>query len=449
MPAEGPQRRRWMSAIFASSSFQKLKHDTMRISLPLQNLTASLEPRLASLSSECSKLDLDKEDSELTIVQSESPSSPAHGLALQEEEEEVTPAEPLSLDQVDDNSITPIRHARDKSLALSFRFGGDEIEILQSPPPVPNLLPRIAPLFRNPSVFSTHSSATSFRRQYRVDPRGFCHPDDQLRQYKSSHLPHLSTGSSLYSTDTGYWNQMPAFEERYAHLPRPQFPIPRAPWPSVHPLAQSYENIISPMLVNYVGHPTLAAIIDADDTPTSERAYLENHFSDRDTYLDQSERWESLYQGTFESDYARSDYHSDTGSANTIDTDRQRASPAEYVQSDAHDIAASSKGHREESTPNNKHLSLRVGVILFSLWLGNLLVALQDTMIPIAVPSLSTYLHGLKDVAEYLSWYLLAFTVAYPISHKLYHMFDAKVVYLFAIILFAGMCLHSLPLVAL
>jgi hypothetical protein len=34
------------------------------------------------------------------------------------------------------------------------------------------------------------------------------------------------------------------------------------------------------MLLNYVGHPTLAAIIDEDDTHASERAYFENPIHD-------------------------------------------------------------------------------------------------------------------------------------------------------------------------
>jgi hypothetical protein len=89
--------------------------------------------------------------------------------------------------------------------------------------------------------------------------------------------------------------------------------------------------------------PNFAAIINADDTHTSERAYIENHFSDHETYLDPSEHWESLYQGTFESNSVRSDYQSDTGSFSTIETGRQSAYPTVYIQSNVPDIPTSLK----------------------------------------------------------------------------------------------------------
>lgn len=199
------------------------------------------------------------------------------------------------------------------------------------------------------------------------------------------------------------------------------------------------------MLLNYCAHPTLAAIVDADDSPMSEVACIENRFSSRDTYLDQSERWESMYHGAFESDYAQSDYQSDARS--DYQSDAEGALPDSDVHPPIPDSPTSSKEQEDEPpqpSPRDKCPPLRLGIILFSLWFGNLLVALQDTMIPVAIPSISSDLHGLRDIAEYLSWYLLPFTVAYPISHKVYRLFDARVVYLFAVILFAGKPLPSI-----
>lgn len=439
MATEVPRRRRW-SSIFSLSGFQKPEDFNTRISLPFLDFTDPIELRCASIPSGLSKHELNKEDSESTIVQSDA--TPSTGRTLTAREDGFTTISQDHAIHVDDITVTPVRHARDKSLASDFKFGGDETEVIPSfdVPPLPDLPPRIAPLFsRNTSVFSTRSSAPSVRRPPRFDPRGFCRPDESLRHWRPNHLPHISTGSSLYSTDTTFWSQLPSFEERYPHLQRPQYPVPRAPWPPVHPLAQSYENIISPMLLSYVAHPTLAAIVDTD-SPASEVAAIENHFSSRDTYLDQSERWESMYHGTsYESDYAQSDDQSDARSEYRSDT--ESALPANDAHPPVPCSPLSSKeqeGEPPESSPHDKHAPLRLGIILFSLWFGNLLVSLQDTMVPIAIPSISSDLHGLKDVAKYLSWYLLAFTVAYPISHKLYRLFDARVVYVFAVILFAG-----------
>ncbi|KAE9970059.1 hypothetical protein EG327_010386 [Venturia inaequalis] len=434
MAAEVPRHRRW-SSIFSPSSFQKQQDVNTRISLPFLDFTDPVELRCASVSSDLSQHHLNKENSESTIVQSDATPSTDRTLTVQEDGN-ITVSQNHHI-HVDDITVTPIRHARDKSLASDFKFGGDPSSDV---PPIPDLPPRIAPLFsRNTSFFSTRSSVPSLRRPPRFDPRGFCRPDEYLRHWRPSHLPHISTGSSLYSTDTTFWSQLPAFEERYPHLQRPQFPIPRGPWPPIHPLAQSYENIISPMLLNYVAHPTLAAIVDID-SPVSEVAAIETRFSSRDTYLDQSERWESMYHGTsYQSDYAQSDYQSDARSESQSET--ESALPANDVHPPVPGSPLSSKEHGDEppeSSPRDECAPLRVGIILFSLWFGNLLVSLQDTMVPIALPSISSDLHGLKDVAEYLSWYLLAFTVAYPISHKLYRLFDARVVYLFAVILFAA-----------
>lgn len=442
MAAEVPRRRRW-SSIFAPSSFQKPKDINTRISLPFLDLMDPIELRHTSLSSDLSKHELNKEDSESTMVQSDATPSSNRTFTVQKEEK-VTVSQQYD-SNVEEINLTPVRHGRDKSLASDFRFGGDEIEVIRSSdvPPIPALPPRIAPLFsRNTSVFSTRSSAPSVRRPPRFDPRGSCRHDEALREWRPNHLPHISTGSSLYSTDTAFWSHLPTFEERYPHLQRPQFPIPRAPWPPIHPLAQSYENIISPMLLNYVAHPTLAAIVDAD-SPVSEVAAIEDRFCSRDTYLDQSERWESMYHGTYESDYAQSDYQSDARSDYRSDT--ESALPASDLYPPVPGSPISYQGQEDEppeSRPPDECAPLSLGIILFSLWFGNLLVSLQDTMVPIAFPSISSDLHGLNDVAEYLSWYLLAFTVAYPISHKLYRMFDARVVYLFAAILSAGK--HSL-----
>ncbi|TID15162.1 efflux pump antibiotic resistance protein [Venturia nashicola] len=448
MAAEVPRRRLW-SSIFSPSSFQKPKDVNARISLPFLDITDPIQVELqcASLSSDLSKHELNKEDSESTMVQSNATPSTDHTLTVQRDGN-TTVSQNHDI-HVDDITVTPVRHAREKSLASDFKFGGDEMGLVPSShvPPIPDLPPRIAPLFsRNTSVFSTRSSVPSVRRPPRFDPRGFCRPEESLRHWRSNHLPHISTGSSLYSTDTAFWSQLPAFEERYPHLQRPQFPIPRAPWPPIHPLAQSYENIISPMLLNYVAHPTLAAIVDTD-SPVSEVAAIEDRFSSRDsrdTYLDQSERWESMYHGTFESEYAQSDYHSDARS--DYQSDAENAHPTHDLYPPAPDSPISSKEREDElpeSFPRDGRAPVRLGIVLFSLWFGNLLVSLQDTMVPIALPSISSDLHGLEDVAEYLSWYLLAFTVAYPISHKLYRLFDGRVVYLFAVILFAvgnGFC---------
>ncbi|KAF2113533.1 major facilitator superfamily domain-containing protein [Lophiotrema nucula] len=81
------------------------------------------------------------------------------------------------------------------------------------------------------------------------------------------------------------------------------------------------------------------------------------------------------------------------------------------------------------------HLSgWKLGVVIASLWLGTLLVAIDNTIIGIVVPKISTQFDSLEDVGWYGSSYLLTVTACGPNFGKLFKYFDPKYTYLAAIV---------------
>lgn len=97
--------------------------------------------------------------------------------------------------------------------------------------------------------------------------------------------------------------------------------------------------------------------------------------------------------------------------------------------------------HREYPT------GFRLGIILLSLFLGTFLVAIDTTIVSVAVPKISTQFHALNDVGWYGSAYLITTTALQPAAGTIYKLFDVKLVYLTFIIIFEGKLL-SLLLVA-
>jgi hypothetical protein len=77
-------------------------------------------------------------------------------------------------------------------------------------------------------------------------------------------------------------------------------------------------------------------------------------------------------------------------------------------------------------------------VVIACMWLGNLLVALLGAMVPIAIPSISTELHGIRDIGLYGSSYFLSLAAFYPTFRKLYQLTDTRLVYLASLLIFQG-----------
>ena len=85
-----------------------------------------------------------------------------------------------------------------------------------------------------------------------------------------------------------------------------------------------------------------------------------------------------------------------------------------------------------------KRSSLRVALILTSLWCGTLLVAIDTTIISVAVPKISSDFKALDQLSWYSAGYLLTLTVFQPAFANAYRIFDAKITYLISILIFEG-----------
>ena len=80
----------------------------------------------------------------------------------------------------------------------------------------------------------------------------------------------------------------------------------------------------------------------------------------------------------------------------------------------------------------------RLAIILLSLFLGTFLVAIDTTIVSVAIPKISSQFHALNDVGWYGSAYLITITAFQPAGGTLYKFFNVKWVYLIAIVVFEG-----------
>lgn len=80
----------------------------------------------------------------------------------------------------------------------------------------------------------------------------------------------------------------------------------------------------------------------------------------------------------------------------------------------------------------------RLALILAALLFGTLLVAIDNTIIGVAVPKITTDFRALDDVGWYSSAYLIAVTALQPSYGNIYKFFHVKLTYLAAIVIFEG-----------
>ena len=78
--------------------------------------------------------------------------------------------------------------------------------------------------------------------------------------------------------------------------------------------------------------------------------------------------------------------------------------------------------------------------ILLSLALGTLLVAIDTTIISVAIPKIATEFASIDDVGWYGSAYLLTLTALQPAAGTMFKLFNPKVVYLTSMTIFEGRC---------
>ena len=82
--------------------------------------------------------------------------------------------------------------------------------------------------------------------------------------------------------------------------------------------------------------------------------------------------------------------------------------------------------------------SWRLAIVIASLGLSTCLVALDTSIIGVAVPKISTVFSSLDDIAWYGSAYLLTVTAFQPTFGNLYKFFNVKAVFLASIVIFEG-----------
>ena len=86
----------------------------------------------------------------------------------------------------------------------------------------------------------------------------------------------------------------------------------------------------------------------------------------------------------------------------------------------------------------NNPTGLRLILILLPLCLGTLLVAIDNIIIAVAIPQITSTFHTLDEAAWYGSGYLLTVTAFQPTFGKIYKYFNVKLVYLESILVFEG-----------
>ena len=93
----------------------------------------------------------------------------------------------------------------------------------------------------------------------------------------------------------------------------------------------------------------------------------------------------------------------------------------------------------EADTGNQYPTAWRLGFILLSLALSTLLMAIDTTIISVAIPKISTDFKALNDVGWYGSAYLITLTAFQPVTGNAYRMLNPKSVYVVFIVIFEGM----------
>ena len=90
------------------------------------------------------------------------------------------------------------------------------------------------------------------------------------------------------------------------------------------------------------------------------------------------------------------------------------------------------------STSDGYMKGLRLGVTILALALGTLLVAIDNTIIAVAIPKISSVFNSLSQVGWYGSAYLLTVTALQPTYGRLYKYFDMKYTFLCSVLIFEG-----------
>lgn len=80
----------------------------------------------------------------------------------------------------------------------------------------------------------------------------------------------------------------------------------------------------------------------------------------------------------------------------------------------------------------------RIIIVILSLCIGTLLVAIDTTIISVAIPHIATDFTAFSHIGWYGSAYLFTVTAFQPAFGSVYRFFDAKWTYLSSVVIFEG-----------
>lgn len=89
-------------------------------------------------------------------------------------------------------------------------------------------------------------------------------------------------------------------------------------------------------------------------------------------------------------------------------------------------------------SPEHYPTGWKFGLLIISLCLGTLLVAIDNTILTVAIPKITSVFNSLDDVGWYGSAYLLSITALQPSFGTIYKYFDVKITYLVSMVVFEG-----------
>ncbi|KAI1815752.1 major facilitator superfamily domain-containing protein [Poronia punctata] len=111
--------------------------------------------------------------------------------------------------------------------------------------------------------------------------------------------------------------------------------------------------------------------------------------------------------------------------------DPKKTEDLEAEKTDGDNVPATDNG---QSTADTKGTQLFL--LVFSLFLGVFVMALDQTIVGTAVPAITTQFNSLDDIAWYGSGYLLTITAFQPTFGKLYRIFNVKLVFMACVLVF-------------
>ena len=127
-----------------------------------------------------------------------------------------------------------------------------------------------------------------------------------------------------------------------------------------------------------------------------------------------------------------------------LEKSKHHAQSTEEASNDPHNQSAGSLEPAEPSrsinTSSRYMKGLRLWVTILALALGTLLVAIDNTIIAVAIPKISSVFNSLSQVGWYGSAYLLTVTAMQPTCGRLYKFFNMKYTFLCSVLIFEGKC---------